>query len=123
MGLRGMRVRKSPLVRVLYAEATRPFPVNAKGAGPQTTRVERCRIDMLDTWLKGSEENRSKQFLQNALKQLTPQLVSSLPPNTSATGDSKPVDKGGFGRVGSDEPPRLPNGPLEVFKNYYTGYF
>ena len=36
MGLRGMRVRKSPLVRVLYAEATRPFPVNAKGAGPQT---------------------------------------------------------------------------------------
>ena len=37
MGLRGMRVRKSPLVRVLYAEATRPFPVNAKGAGPQTT--------------------------------------------------------------------------------------
>ena len=37
MGLRGMRVRKSPLVRVLYAEATRPFPVNAKGAGPQTS--------------------------------------------------------------------------------------
>ena len=37
MGLRGMRVRKIPLVRVLYAEATRPFPVNAKGAGPQTT--------------------------------------------------------------------------------------
>ena len=36
MGLRGMRVRKSPLVRVLYAKATRPFPVNAKGAGPQT---------------------------------------------------------------------------------------
>ena len=27
------------------------------------------------------------------------------------------------GSVGSDEPPRLPNGPLEVFKNYYTGYF
>ena len=26
-----------PLVRVLYAEATRPFPVNAKGAGPQTS--------------------------------------------------------------------------------------
>ena len=26
---------------------------------------------MLDMWLKGSEENRSKQFLQNALKQLT----------------------------------------------------
>ena len=25
------------MVRVLYAEATRPFPVNAKGAGPQTT--------------------------------------------------------------------------------------
>ena len=33
----------------------------------------------------------------------------------------KPVDRGGS--VGSDEPPRLPNGPLEVFKNYYTGYF
>ena len=30
-------LRKSPLVRVLYAEATRPFPVNAKGA-PQTTK-------------------------------------------------------------------------------------
>ena len=39
------------------------------------------------------------------------------------TGSSllKPVDRGGS--VGSDEPPRLPNGPLEVFKNYYTGYF
>ena len=34
---------------------------------------------------------------------------------------TKPVDRGGS--VGSDEPPRLPNGPLEVFKNYYTGYF
>ena len=22
--------------------------------------------------------------------------------------------------MGSDEPPRLPNGPLEVFKNYYS---
>ena len=56
-------------------------------------QVESCRIDMLDMWLKGSEENRSKQFLQNALKQLTPQLVSSLPSNTSGeliedTGDS-----------------------------------
>ena len=50
-------------------------------------QVERCRIDMLDMWLKGSEENRSKQVLQSALKQLTPQLVSSLPPNTSATGE------------------------------------
>ena len=34
---------------------------------------------------------------------------------------NKPVDRGGS--VGSDEPPRLPNDPLEVFKNYYTGYF
>ena len=50
-------------------------------------QVERCRIDMLDMWLKGSKENCSKQVLQNALKQLTPQLVSSLPPNTSATGE------------------------------------
>ena len=40
MGLRGMRVRKSPLVWVLYAEATRPFPVNAKGVGPQTTHKQ-----------------------------------------------------------------------------------
>ena len=40
MGLRGMRVRKIPLVRVLYAEATRPFPVNAKGAGPQTSKKQ-----------------------------------------------------------------------------------
>ena len=50
--------------------------------------VERRRIDMLDMWLKGPEEKRSKQFLQNALEQLTPQLhvVPSLglSPNTSA---------------------------------------
>ena len=50
----------------------------------QRGQVERCKIDMLDMWLKGSEENRSKHVLQNALKQLTPQLVSSLPPSTSA---------------------------------------
>ena len=51
----------------------------------QMRQVERCRIDMLAMWLKGSEENRNKQVLQNALTQLTPpQLVSSLPPNTSA---------------------------------------
>ena len=52
----------------------------------QRGQVERCRIDMLDMWLKGSEENRNKQVLQSALKQLTPQLVSSLPvpPSTSA---------------------------------------
>ena len=29
-------------------------------------------------------------------------------------GEHKPVDRGGS--VGSDEPPRLPNGPLEVFR-------
>ena len=50
----------------------------------QRGQMERCRIDMLAMWLKGSEENRNKQVLQNALTQLTPQLVSSLPPNTSA---------------------------------------
>ena len=51
----------------------------------QRGQVERCRIDMLAMWLKGSEEKRSKKFLQNALKQLTPQLVltMSLPTNTS----------------------------------------
>ena len=46
--------------------------------------MERCRIEMLATWLlKGPEEKRSKQVLQNALEQLTP-LVLSLPSNTSA---------------------------------------
>ena len=52
-------------------------------------QVEMCKINMLAMWLKGPEEKRSKQFLQDALKQLTqsPQLVSSLPPNTSATGE------------------------------------
>ena len=50
--------------------------------------VEMCMIEMLDTWLKrGPEKNCSKQVLQNALKQLNPQLVSSLPPNTLATGE------------------------------------
>ena len=42
-------------------------------------QVERCRIDMLDMWLKGPEENRSKQILQNALKQLA--ISVSLPPS------------------------------------------
>ena len=48
-GLRGMRVRKSPLVplRVLYAEATRPFPVNAKGVGPQT--IQAAARDSIDS--------------------------------------------------------------------------
>ena len=51
----------------------------------QRGQVERCRIDMLDMWLKGPEGKRSKQFLQDALKQLarSPQLVSS-PTSTSA---------------------------------------
>ena len=49
MGLRGMRVRKIPLVRVLYAEATRPFPVNAKGAGPQTKLFTHCEF-VVATW-------------------------------------------------------------------------
>ena len=45
----------------------------------QREQVERCRIDMLDMWLKGPEENRSKRFLQDALKQLaqSPQLSSA----------------------------------------------
>ena len=49
-------------------------------------QVEMCKINMLALWLNGPEEKRSKRFLQNALEQLTkfPQLVSSLPPNTSA---------------------------------------
>ena len=53
MGLRGMRVRKSPLVRVLYAEATRPFPVNAKGAGPQTKEQDGagCQSRQWLVWL------------------------------------------------------------------------
>ena len=47
-------------------------------------QVESCRMEMLATWLlKGPEEKRNKQVLQNALEQLTP-LVLSLPPNTSA---------------------------------------
>ena len=33
----------------------------------QRGKVERCRIDMLDLWLKGPEDKRTKQFLQNAL--------------------------------------------------------
>ena len=49
----------------------------------QMRQVDRGRIDMLAMWLKGSEENRNKQVLQNALRKLTPQL-SSVPPNTSA---------------------------------------
>ena len=53
----------------------------------QRGQVERCRIDMLDMWLRESGKNPSKQVLQNALKQLNHQLVSSLPPNTSATGE------------------------------------
>ena len=42
--------------------------------------VERCRIEMLDMWLRGPEEKRSKQFLQYALQQ----LPLSLPSNTTA---------------------------------------
>ena len=37
----------------------------------QRGQVERCRIDMLDLWLKGPEDKRTKQFLQNALCQLS----------------------------------------------------
>ena len=33
----------------------------------QRGQVERCRIDMLDLWLKGPKNKRTKQFLQNAL--------------------------------------------------------
>ena len=36
-------------------------------------QVERCRIDMLDVWLKGPEEKRSKYCLQLALQQLSPE--------------------------------------------------
>ena len=40
--------------------------------------------DMLCKWLEGPIEKRNKQFLQDALKQLTPQLVSQVyPPPTS----------------------------------------
>ena len=38
----------------------------------QRGQVERCRIDMLDMWLKGPEEKRTKQCLKFALQQLTP---------------------------------------------------
>ena len=36
-------------------------------------QVERCRIEMLDVWLKGPEEKRSKHYLQLALQQLSPE--------------------------------------------------
>ena len=36
----------------------------------QRGQVERCRIDMLDKWLKGPEKKRNKLFLLNALQQL-----------------------------------------------------
>ena len=50
----------------------------------QRGQVEMCKINMLAMWLNGPEEKRSKQFLQDALKQLaqSPQLLSL--PNTSA---------------------------------------
>ena len=35
--------------------------------------MERCRIEMLDVWLKGPEEKRSKYLLQLALQQLSPE--------------------------------------------------
>ena len=38
----------------------------------QRGQVERCRIDMLDMWLKGPAEKRTKQCLKFALQQLTP---------------------------------------------------
>ena len=41
----------------------------------QRGQVERCRIDMLDAWLKGPVETRNKQILQNALQQLTPSIT------------------------------------------------
>ena len=36
-------------------------------------QVEMCRIEMLDVWLKGPEEKRSKYYLQLALQQLSPE--------------------------------------------------
>ena len=36
-------------------------------------QVERCRIEMLNVWLKGPEEKRSKHYLQVALRQLSPE--------------------------------------------------
>ena len=33
----------------------------------QRGQVERCRIDILDLWLKSPGDKRTKQFLQNAL--------------------------------------------------------
>ena len=43
----------------------------------QRGEVEMCRINMLDTWLKGPEEKRSKNVLQFALHQLSsPDLAS-----------------------------------------------
>ena len=53
--------------------------------GNQRGQIQLCKIDMLALWLKGPRGKRSKQFLLGALKQLAQsQLVSSLPPNTSA---------------------------------------
>ena len=49
----------------------------------QRGQVERCKIDMLDLWLKGPEDKRTKHFLQNTLQQLVPQVVLSPSPNTS----------------------------------------
>ena len=40
----------------------------------QRGQVERCRIDMLDMWLKGPEEKRTKHCLKFALQQLTPTI-------------------------------------------------
>ena len=34
-----------------------------------------CKIDMLAMWLKGPEEKRNKQLLQNALCQLSSEVI------------------------------------------------
>ena len=47
-------------------------------------QVLQCMAYMLFKWLQGPIEKRNKQYLQDALKQLNPQLVSLVyPPSTS----------------------------------------
>ena len=88
MGLRGMRVRKIPLVRVLYAEATRPFPVNAKGAGPQTNGIVHWGIGMVSwvTQRKAAPTHKqyhigSRQYIEGSTSDL--RILFKLDPHNS----------------------------------------
>ena len=51
------------------------FPTLKTIEQSQLKEVEMCRINMLDTWLKGPVETRNKQILQSALQQLTPAIT------------------------------------------------